>query len=270
MNRKEFFPNQDRFSVVIATILLAYTIAQFIDIPPTNSSLSIGGLIIPYGLNYSTLVTFAVAGLTASGTDWILRDHPTLEKRSTVPHLLLPSLSAWILNIVLNSMEESPYRWAILVVGGIFLFAVILAEFNAIYPEDYRRPVSSALLSAISYAMILAMTVSLEASNQRLILALPAVALGTFILSMRILQLNLPEQWPLLASAGCTLVTVQLATALHYLPVTPLSFGLILLGALYALINLVINLSQDVPLNRAGLEATISVLIIWLVAIWIN
>ena len=270
MDRKEFFPNQERFSVVVATILLAYTIAQFIDIPPTNSSIVIGGLIIPFGFNYATVVTIAVAGLTASGTDWILRDHPTLDGRSTIPHLLLPSLSAWVLNITLNNMADSPYRWAVLLIGGIFLFSVILAEYNAIYPEDFRRPVSSALLSALSYALILALAVSLEGSNQRLIIALPAVALGTFTLSMRILQLNLSEQWPVLASTGCTLVTVQLATALHYLPVTPLSYGLVLLGTLYALINFITNLFLDVQLKRASLEAVVSVILIWVVAVWIN
>lgn len=260
----------NRFSVVVATILLAYAIAQFIQIPSQNTPLVIGGIIIPLSFNYSTLVTLAVAGMTASGTDWILRDSPYLGDRSTIPHLLLPALLAWVLNVTLNNMVESPFRWGMLIVGGIFLFFVIWSEYNSLFPEDFRQPISTALLTALSYAILLVLSVSLESSNQRLIISIPAIALGSVTMSMRVLQMRLSEQWPVLPAIGCMLITSQMAAALHYLPITPLSYGLVILGTLFVVVNFILNIANKASLRRSGFEAVISILIIWILALWIN
>lgn len=270
MNTKQQSLDLNRFSVVVATILLAYAIAQFINIPSQNAPLVIGGVIIPLSFNYSTLITIAVAGMTASGTDWILRDHPALGDKSTIPHLLLPALSAWVLNITLNNMTDSPFRWGMLVIGGFFLFFVIWSEYNALFPEDFRQPISTALLTALSYAMLLALSVSLESSNQRLIIALPVVAIGSGTMSMRVLQMRLSEQWPVLPALGSMLVTSQMAAVLHYLPINPLSYGLIVLGTLYAAVNFVVNIANKTSFRRSGFEALISLAMIWLIALWMN
>ena len=126
------------------------------------------------------------------------------------------------------------------------------------------------LMMPTFYALILVLTVSLDSSNQRLIISLPAVALGAGILSMRVFQLQLDQNWPILPSLACLLITSQIATTFHYLPVSSLSYGLVLLGALYFPINFTINLDQGVNPKRAVVEGVIPLLIIWLVALWLN
>jgi len=263
-------PNQERLSVVIATVMLAFAISQFIDIPVGSSQFSIVGIVIPLNINLSTVITVAIAGMTASGTDWILRDHPTLSGRSTVPHLFLPSITAWVQSVTLNNMADTPFKWISFTVGGIFLLVVILAEYIVIYPEDYRKPIATALLTALIYALMLVLTVSLDSSNQRLIISLPAVALGAGMLSMRVFQLQLDQNWPILPSLSCLLINSQIAATFHYLPVSSLSYGLVLLGALYFPINFTINLNQGTNPKRAIVEGGIPLLIIWLVALWLN
>jgi hypothetical protein len=263
-------PNQERLSVVVATILLAFAITQFIKVPEGTEGISFGGILIPINFNLSTIITIAIASMTASGVDWILRDHPEIKDRSTIPHLLLPAITAWVQSVTLNNMADTPFKWGAFVVGGIFLLVVIMAEYIVIFPEDYRKPIAIALLTALIYAVILALSVSLVSTNQRLIILLPAVGLGAGILSMRVFQLQIQREWPLLPSLACLLVTSQLAAALHYLPITPLSYGLILLGALYFTINFTINLEQGVSQRRAAVEGIIPLLLIWLVALWIN
>ena len=157
-----------------------------------------------------------------------------------------------------------------LLFGGFFLFFVIWSEYNAIFPEDFRQPVSIALLTALSYTLLLMLSVSLASSNQRLIITLPAVAIGAGTMSMRVYQMRLSEQWPVLPAVGTMLITAQMAAALHYLPINPLSFGLIILGTLYTTVNFHINLTQKVSLRRAGFEGGISIAIIWLIALWMN
>lgn len=270
MTEKFKLPNQERLSVVVATILLAFAIAQFIEIPGGTSQISIGGIFIPVNFNLSTIITIAVAGMTASGTDWILRDHPALSGRSTLPHLLLPAITAWVQSVTLHNMGDTPFKWIAFTVGGIFLLVVIIAEYIVIFPKDYRKPIAMSLLTALIYALILALSVALASTNQRLIISLPAVAIGAGVLGMRVFQLQLDQDWPLLPSLTCLLVTSQIAATMHYLPISPLSYGLIILGVLYFTINFTINLEQGVKLRRAAIEGLIPLIIIWVVALWIN
>jgi hypothetical protein len=147
---------------------------------------------------------------------------------------------------------------------------VILAEFVVLDEEDYRRPLAVTLLSALSYAMFLALIVSLRSSNLRLVMTLPAVALSSGALSFRVFFLQNPGQVRFPEAVASIIVVTQLTAPLHYLPVSPLSFGLILLGALYAIINFIVNTSQN-NLSKSSIIEPISVLtILWGLAIWLN
>ena len=158
----ERFPNINRVSVVVATILLTYGLTQIIGAPQAPQNYSVGGFLVPISFNFSTLITFAVAAITASGTDWILRDHPELKDRSIIPHLFLPAIAAWAQNIILNNMPNTPLKWIVFLGGGAFLFIVILSEYIAIFQEDYRRLLAISLLTALSYGLFLTLTVALE------------------------------------------------------------------------------------------------------------
>lgn len=255
---------------MVATILLGFAITQFISIPEGTNQIPIGGFLLPLNVNLTTIITIAIAGMTASGTDWILRDHPALSGRSTIPHLILPAISAWTQSVILNNMANTPFKWIAFTVGGIFLLVVILAEYIVIYPEDYRKPIAMSLLTALIYSLILAFTVALDSSVQRLIVSLPAVAIVVGVLSMRVFQLQLGVDWPILPSLACLLVTSQIAATLHYLPISPLSYGLLLLSVLYFMINFTINLQQGNKPQRAAIEGVIPLLIVWAIALWIN
>lgn len=263
------FPNFDRLSIVVSTMMIAYAVSLFIQ-QPAAENLSIGGLLIPFDFSMNTVITLAVAAMTASGTDWILRDHPGLGERSTIPHLFLPALSSWVISVSLGNLADNITRWAVLIIGGIFLLVVIFAEFIVLSPEDLGAPVAASLLTAISYALMLLLTVALESTDQRLIVSLPAIALGSGVLSMRVLQLQGEIRWPILGSAGSLLVTTQIAAALHYLPLNPLASGIILLGVLYSAINFQIKIQQKLSLRRTVLESGIPLLLSLIFALIIN
>jgi hypothetical protein len=264
------FPNINRVSVVVATILLSYALIQFFPDPESAQTIAIGGFLIPFSLDYATLITIAVAAITASGTDWILRSHPELAGRSSIPHLFLPAIAAWVINILLNNMADTPLKWGIFLAGGVFLFAVILSEYIVIFQEDYRHLLAIALLTALSYGLFLALTVSLESADQRLIISVPAIALGAGILSMRVLQLQTATEWPLAQAGACMLVTTQIGAALHYLPISPLSHGLFLFGALYFTINFNTNMLENNPVRQAIIESTVPLVIISGFALWLS
>jgi hypothetical protein len=62
---------------------------------------------------------------------------------------------------------------------------------------------------------------------------------------------------------GIAFVCIQIAAGLHYWPLSPIQFGLMLVGPLYGLTNLAINLSEDLPARRAAIEPAVVTALCW-------
>jgi hypothetical protein len=63
---------------------------------------------------------------------------------------------------------------------------------------------------------------------------------------------------------------VQIASGLHYWPLSPVQFGLMLTGPLYALTNLAINLGEELPIRRAAIEPAVVTALCWGLAIFLR
>jgi hypothetical protein len=264
------FPNRERLSIVIATILLAYAITQLVSTPSQIIPITIGGVYLPITINFANIVALAVAIMTASGTDWVLRGHPDLKEGSTLPNLLLPATTSWVLYVSLNNLGDSPLRWVIFIGGGLFLLAVILSEWIVLSEDAMQRPLAEILLTALAYALFLALLISVISSNQRLFFAIPSIGLGAMALSIRVIQLQIKRQWSFLLAAASMLTTLQITAAMHYLPIAPLGASLILLGILYSTTNFSVNLEKDSPVRRALIEAGAPLVLLLSIAIWLN
>jgi hypothetical protein len=263
-------PNRERLSIVIATVLLAYALTQLVTDPGQTISFSIGGIYLPITLNFSNIVAFAVAGVTASGTDWVLRDHPELKTKSTLPNLLLPSTTSWVLYLTINNLGENPLRWLVFISGGGFLLVVILAEWTVLSSDSLQRPLAEILLTALAYTLYLALLVTITAAQQRLFISLPTFTLAALALSIRVIQLQIKTQTAIALAAASTVTTVQLSAALHYLPIQPLSASLLMLGALYSANNFSVNLEQNQQIKRALIEAGVPFILLVVIAVWLN
>jgi hypothetical protein len=90
-------PDPERLSILAATILLAYALARFIDLPGREIAVQLPGIYLSIQINIKTIVALLVAGLTATGADWLLRDHPAIGKARSFEHWLLPALTAWVI-----------------------------------------------------------------------------------------------------------------------------------------------------------------------------
>jgi hypothetical protein len=142
------------------------------------------GFYLAVEINIHTVVALLVAGLTATGADLLLRDHPALGDKRTVEHWLLPALTAWTLGIPLSQLPVGP-QWLIsFAIAGVLLMLVLVAEFIAVDPEDERYPIASAALTAVSYALFLILAIVLQSAGFRLFLILPALLLAVHQLPM--------------------------------------------------------------------------------------
>jgi hypothetical protein len=79
---------------------------------------------------------------------------------------------------------------------------------------------------------------------------------------MRTLYLRLGGRWLLIWGATLTVVLTQLAVGLQYLPVTPIGYGLIMVGSAYALTSLVGSLEEGRDFRSACLEPAIVLIVV--------
>ena len=150
------------------------------------------------------------------------------------------------------------------------IILVLLAEYVVVDPQDDRRGPAAAGLTVLSFTLFLVMATALRYANLRLYLLLPAVGLASGLVSLRAMRLRQPGNWPWLQAGLATLGVIQLAAGLHYWPLTPVSFGLALLGPAYALTSLLGNLAEGEPPRQAAIEPAVVLAIIWFAAFWMQ
>jgi hypothetical protein len=267
---KGHLPNADRMSILAATILLAYTLARYISLPGREISIQFPGIYLDIKLNIQTLVVLLVAGLTASGADWLFREHPSIKKRNTIEHWLLPAMTTLVIAIPLFQVPQRPIWWVGFAMGGGLIILVLIAEYITIDPQDPRYPPAAAGITAISFALFLILIAALSYAETRLFLLLPVLIVSCMLLNLRVLRLRFHNEWLIIHSITVALITTQIATALHYWPISPIAYGLAILAPAYALTNFVSNLTEKESYGRAIVEPTVMLFILWAVAFWLR
>ncbi len=251
-------------------ILLAYALASFIELPALDLSMQLPGMFIEIPLDVHAVAALLVAILTASGADWLLRTHPAVGEHRTFAHWLVPAFTAWTIGVPLSQISGAPQWWLGFIGGGALLMLVLVAEYITLDPDDFRQPIAAAGLTTVSFALCLILAIALRYSGLRLFLILPPLALAFWLVSLRTLHLRLHGRWVFLQAGVVSLVCTQIAAAIHYLPLTPVSFGLVLIGPAYSLTSLIGNLNEDEPLPQAILEPVVVLLILIGAALWIR
>jgi hypothetical protein len=270
-----YFPDSNRVGVVTASVLLTYALTHLISAPGITISIQLPGFYFAYPLTLSTAMTLMAAGLTASGMDWLLRTHPSMgvlpsskimQSQRTLEHWLLPSLTAFIIGVLLDILPSDSLWWAGFIVGALILIAVFISEYVVVDPGAPLYALASAGLTALSYALFLLFVIALRLGGGRLFLIVPAVFLAAGLVTLRTLHLRLSDRWQFIWAFGIGLICAQLAAGLHYWPLSTLQYGLFLLGPLYALNALAANLSEDVPLRNAMAEPGVILGALWAAA----
>lgn len=253
----------DRLSVLAAMIVLAYTLERFIDLPKWEISRQFPGLYIEFTFSVNTIISLLVALMTAAGAHWLIRDHPASKESLALQHAILPALTALVIGITLGRFPVGVGWWVGLISGALIMVLVIMAEYVAVDLDDRRMPVSSAALSAISFALFLVLAGALRAGGVRLLFNIPALILAAWLVSLRVTNLRLHGERTIYESAIIAFIVGQFAAAFNYWSLAPFTFSLLLLGPTYALISLFCNLIEDKPVRQVVLESTISIAIAW-------
>ena len=270
MQRSDDFPKTDRISMITASILVSYALLPFAQVSSRQIAFTILGVFIAFSVNFYTLISLITAALAAAGTDWMLREHPNIGEKSTIPHLILPALTAGAIGIPLGFLTVSPEWWVILALGSVLVLMVLVGEYVSLEPDHPYFPIALMVLSAVSSGLFLIIVIAVRAANLRLFMTaaiLPAVY--TFF-SIRVLRLRLGGIWPVKWTAVIALTIAQITIGLYYWPLSPIRFGLLLMGPAYALIGIASSLEESPAFSDIHLEPFIMLGVIWLLAIFLG
>lgn len=268
--REQNLPNIDHLSVLAAMIVLSYTLARFIALPSWQISSQLPGLYIELTIDVNLITSVLVACMTAAGATWLMRSHPAAQGKQSIVHAILPALTALVIGIPLGGVPVGLGWWLGLVSGAFILVLVLIAEYIAVDPLDIRFPFANAALSAVSFAIFLVFAGALRAGGVRLLYNVPALVFAAWLVSLRVTNLRLHGEWTIYESAIIAFVIGQITAAFNYWPLTPVTFGLVLLGPSYALISLFCNLIEQKPTRSVVIEPVISILIAWGAAVIIR
>jgi hypothetical protein len=261
--RGKNLPDINHLSVLAAMIVLSYTLGRFIDLPSWQISSQLPGLYIEITIDVNMITAVLVACMTAAGANWLMHNHPAAHGKHSLEHVILPALTALVIGIPLSGVSVGLGWWVGLISGAFILVLVLIAEYIAVDPEDIRLPLATAALSAVSFALFLVLAGALRAGGVRLLYNIPALVFAAWLVSLRVTNLRLHGEWTIYESAIIAFVIGQITAAFNYWPLTPITFGLLLLGPSYALISLFCNLIEEKPFRKVIFEPIISLLIAW-------
>jgi hypothetical protein len=268
MTEKRHLPDPTRVSVLTAAILLAFALTRVITAPHLDIHLPLGKLDLNFSFNLNTLIVLLAAGLTAAGVDWLLSTHPSLEEGESREHWLLPTLTVLVTGVALYTIPPTAVWWLGFALGAVILVVVFFAEFVAVDSTDLRYPLATAILTVLAFVIFLILAVALRASNARLVLVAPALFVGGGLAALRTLHLRLNERWEYAWAIGIAVISAQLGAGLHYMPLTPVRFGLALLAPVYALTILSVSLAEGKPFRRAFVEPAVMLVLLCGLMIW--
>jgi hypothetical protein len=266
MPESKNFPSLDRISVLAAAILLVFTLAGFINIPQREINLQLPGVFLNFQIDTQVVVALLVAGLTATGADWLIKTHPKFDGGLSIQHWFLPALTAWTIGTVLFQQPFGILRWAVFGIGSATLILVLIAEYMVVDPGDTQHIPALIWIISISYALFLILTITIRANEARLFFSIPTITVAFILASLRTSYLRL-QTWAFRPILIIALVIGQISSALHYLPVGPVTFGLILLGPAFALNSFVGGLVDKRPLRQVVIEPIVVLSIVWGIAL---
>ena len=271
MNPNRYLPDTNRISVLTAMVLLAFALTRLLETTAYLVAFQIFGLVIRFDIDLRIIIIVLAAGLTATGMDWLLKSHPHIgKKKRTLDHWLVPMLTALVLGMPLYLLRMNLLWWLGFAFGGFLLVLVFWAEYVVVSPGDVNYPTAMVVITVLSFALYLILAMVLRYSAARLFFLLPMTFVATFLVSLRALNLRLGGRWEIPWALGVAFVGVQLAAGLHYLPITPIYYGVILLGVLYGLTTLVASLLEGIPLRRALTEPGIMLFALLVLGVWLN
>jgi hypothetical protein len=259
-------PDINKISVTSGAILVAYTIVGLIILPYGEPKIQLPGLVLGISFDPGLFFALIISGLTATGTHWIVKDHPMFGDKYSIKHWMLPALTAWGFGLFLFQQPITASWWIFTGVSAIVLVLIMMAEYIIVDPDDIRRVPATIGLISLSNALLLILAITIRTIDARIFFLIPVITIASGLTSLRNLHLQ-SNQWAFLHSIVIAIMVGEISAGLYFLNLRPVKFGLLLLGPAYALTSLVGGIIPNNPNRYNMLEPIIVLMITWGLAI---
>lgn len=251
MAKNSHFPNSIQVSILMAVAMLGYILTRYIDDPPQEIMLQLPNFFFSISISIQMIIALLVAGMLASGMYWLIQDHPQLDRSRAWHHVWLPALTAWATSTLLELVPlQSIVWWIVIILGGLVLVGVFVAEYIVVDITDAHYHTASIILTILAFCIYSAIILTWHNAAYRLFIIFPATFLAGGLLTMRILNLYLPESPVPILSASLAIISAHISASLHYIPISSLQYCLINVGVIYSCITLAINIHKQIQTLR--------------------
>ena len=153
--------------------------------------------------------------------------------------------------------------------GSSILILIVIAEYVTVDPTDIRRVPATIALAAVAYALLLILAIIIRVRGARLFILVPTLTLASGLVTLRMLLLQNPGQWPFIQTALIMILTGQVLAAFHYFPLSPAAFAVMLVGLAYALINMAADILAKKSWQQILFEPLLALFLTWGISPWI-
>lgn len=228
---------RDQLSVLLAGTALSLTLSRIIQLPTRQVGLPVFGTQLGVDLSIQWLINLFLVGLVITGVNTLLVSHPLAtsgQTRSTAVFWILPGLTALMLGIGLEHVEEIQV-WLLVIVGGLIILGVVTTNsYRSIDPEHLARPSVQLLVTISVYGLAMAYCLVIYGAKTRFLLSGPAILVVSGLLTARLLWgTGQPPRRVWLFSGVTSVIMAQAIWALNYWAIAPLYGGLVLLIVFY-------------------------------------
>ena len=237
MKRDKLSIPVDRLSIISALIILNYALMPFIISPQIPINFSVFGFLVDIHVEYADLMVLSAALFAAIGSYWLLYDHPMMKKKQIYIHLILPTLTAGVMSIPLKVITIGLAWWIVFALGCVLIIFTLIAEYYSIYTDTSLSELSRIIIIPLAVSLFLLLSISTRSSGFRLYIQILLLGFSFAIIYTRLIALTTSEEKKSKTLVS-TLLFIQALTACHYLPLTSVSFGLVMSGFASLLISI--------------------------------
>ena len=256
---------RDRASVVAALVVLGLILAAFLQVPAWTYNLTVLGSPLTVRISQTALMAMLLVGITCTGTDAIVRSHPTarrIEARYSFVTWTLPALTVLLATVLLPEAGSRLYQLIGYVATGLILILVISAEYYTVDPAGPRYLVARVSLNAWAYLLAAVVCVLIYSAKARSLIWATGVTLVSTLLALEFLRsAGRSFSRTALYAAIAGLCTGEIVWAMNYWRISGVTGGLILLLGFYAATGLANQQLQGRLTRRVLIEYAVVTLL---------
>lgn len=182
---------RDRASVVATLVVLGLILHTQLALPAWTHVVTVLGSPLRIAVSQTALIAALLVGITCSGTDAIVRSHPTarrIEAQFSFVTWTLPALTVLLATVLLPRLPTQLYLAAGLVLTGLVLILVISAEYFTVDSTDRRYALARLGLNAWAYLLALIVFTLIYSGKTRSLVSATGVTLVSSLLALEFLR----------------------------------------------------------------------------------